>query len=137
MPSDPDSKLHYRSAFQRLDEARFLLDGGMMGAGAVYLAGYAVECILKALILSRVPKKQRKVMFAQLRGSKAHDFEWLRGEYRRLGGDQIPAEIARRFSDLAYWSTELRYSPRQIRIAEATQFLESATRIVDWADGRL
>jgi len=42
-------------AKQRFDDALLLLEMGRTTA-AVYLAGYSVECMLKALILSAVPQ---------------------------------------------------------------------------------
>ena len=44
---------------------------------AVYLAGYSVECMLKALILSAVPQAQEAALLARFRGARAHDYEWL------------------------------------------------------------
>jgi HEPN domain-containing protein len=44
----------FRAAQQWLAEAQFLLQNDYTTA-AVYLAGYAVECMLKALILASEP----------------------------------------------------------------------------------
>ena len=57
-PSAPDARLFFRFALQRHDDAQVLLRYDHT-TGAVYLAGYGVECILKALILSGVPRKER------------------------------------------------------------------------------
>jgi hypothetical protein len=46
-----------RAAIQRFDDAQFLLSGSRTNA-AVYLAGYSVECMMKALILSTSAPQQ-------------------------------------------------------------------------------
>ena len=45
-----------------------------MPTGAVYLAGYSVECILKALIFSVVPLVQIEAVLGSFRGVRAHDY---------------------------------------------------------------
>ena len=59
LPKDPDARLYYRSAFQWLDDAEFVLKTGKRTRAAVYLGGYTVECLLKALVLSAVSRKKR------------------------------------------------------------------------------
>jgi hypothetical protein len=77
--------MYYRAAKQRFLEAELLLKARMK-TGAVYLAGYTVECFLKALILEGVAPALRKKLLADFRGRRAHDIEWLRGLYRRHVG---------------------------------------------------
>jgi len=55
LPRSPEARLFYQAAKQRFEDALFLLAGRR--TAAVYLAGYAVECMLKTLILSRAPDK--------------------------------------------------------------------------------
>jgi HEPN domain-containing protein len=136
IPSDPNARMYYRSAFQRLEESRFLLEGGM-GAGAIYLAGYGVECILKSLILASSPASKREAVFLQLRGAKAHDFDWLQRRYRTLGGARFPDEIVRAFATVRTWTTDLRYRPEQVKLRVASTFVNCAERIVEFADERL
>jgi len=54
VPSSIEARLFYRAS-QRFDEAQVLLEA-VRTTGAVYLAGYGIECILKALILSVFPQ---------------------------------------------------------------------------------
>ncbi len=54
IPSSRDARLFYRCAFQRYEEAGVLLEAGYT-TGAIYLAGYGIECILKSLVLMAVP----------------------------------------------------------------------------------
>ena len=48
IPRSKESRLFYRCARQRFGEAEILLEAGHP-TGAVYLAGYSIECMLKAL----------------------------------------------------------------------------------------
>jgi hypothetical protein len=55
-----------------------LLEAGFF-RHAVYLAGIAAECAVKALILSHVPLRRRtQFIDDNFRGSKAHSFDHLR-----------------------------------------------------------
>ena len=56
---DCNPKAFWRAASQRLEAANLLLESGIF-LDAVYLAGYAVECALKALILERTPAARRR-----------------------------------------------------------------------------
>jgi hypothetical protein len=53
----------------RFEEAEILLKAGKK-IGAVYLAGYTVECFLKALILEGVATDLRKKLLAEFRGQR-------------------------------------------------------------------
>jgi HEPN domain-containing protein len=142
MPRSMDSRLYYRAALQRFEDAEFLLEGNRT-TGAVYLAGYSVECILKALILSGVPEKRNAEMVALIsgksgQGARPHDFEWLKWQYedlpRRRG---VLGEISKEFARVNSWSTAMRYMPGTAPHRDAREFLRAAKRIIDWASGRL
>lgn len=136
VPSSPNARLFYRAAMQRLEDAEFLLASERTTA-AVYLAGYGVECILKSLLVSVVPRSQEDELLAMFRGARAHDFDWLRRQYRQRGGPGEPRLTAEHFIRLASWSTELRYSPRSISLRESRTFLDSAAAVTLWAEGRI
>lgn len=69
LPQANEAKPFYRAAIHRFGEAQFLLEGGRR-TGAVYLAGYGVECMLKALILSVLSPGKRGDMVATFRGQR-------------------------------------------------------------------
>jgi len=73
-------RLFQRIADQRLATAEFLLKHGY-NLDAMYLAGYTVECALKALILRWTPRQGFAVMLERLTraGVKGHDFEYMGG----------------------------------------------------------
>lgn len=56
VPKSKHARLFYRCALHRRDEAKILRKADPRTTGAVYLAGYSVECILKALILAAAPQ---------------------------------------------------------------------------------
>lgn len=136
VPVSVEARRFYRAALQRLDDAR-ILQKAEHTTGAVYLAGYGIECILKALVLNGLPEVRHKEMLRSFRGSKAHDFEWLRSQYYQIGGARFPSGITRSFTFVSDWSTDIRYVPKTIRPTEADAFMKAAEGIVRWANGRL
>src|SRR5690349_6619004 len=96
IPASGDARLYYRAAFQRYEEAEVLADAGYT-TGAIYLAGYGIECILKALVLMAIPAGARPDMLKSFRGSRAHEYEWLRSLYLTNGGARFPREITQHF----------------------------------------
>lgn len=136
IPASPEARLYYRCAFQRYEDAQILLSAART-TGAVYLAGYGIECILKALVLSALAPAARAAMLDSFRGARAHDYEWLRALYLQNGGSRFPRETTRAFTLVNDWSTDLRYLPRTMKPDEAEGFLAAAENIIRWADGRL
>lgn len=136
IPNSSDARLYYRCAFRRYEEAEVLFKADYT-TGAVYLAGYGIECILKALVLTAVSVGDRHDMLKSFRGNKAHDYEWLRSLYLMNGGSRLPRDVAQHFTLVNDWSTDLRYTPYSVRTVEAEAFLAAAVAIIRWADGRL
>lgn len=136
VPRGKEARLFYRYAKQRLGEARVLQEA-FMPTGAVYLAGYSVECILKALIFSVVPLVQIEAVLGSFRGVRVHDYNWLRDQYRLRGGASFPGQVNRDFTLVNIWSTNLRYELAAFREPEAEEFLKSVGRIIEWAEGRI
>lgn len=135
-PRSSEARLFYRCAYQRFEEAEILLKASY-NTGAVYLAGYGIECILKALVLSAVTDSDRPETLKSFRGAKAHEYEWLRSLYLINGGARFPREINQHFTLVNDWSTDLRYTPRTVPPEDAEAFVTSAASIIKWADGRL
>lgn len=136
MPTSKNARLFYRAAKERFSDAELLLRMKHT-TGAVYLAGYSVECMLKSLILSGVPRKQEDEILAMFRGQAAHDFRWLMRLYQQHGGVGIPRQLSSHFRRVRNWSTNMRYSPRTIEQRQAKDFFKSVIEITNWADGRL
>lgn len=136
LPHAREARAFYQAAKQRFEDARFLLENERT-TGAIYLAGYSVECMLKALILSAVAKKQRAEVLQSFRGAKAHDYDWLQLKYLVSGGPQFPKSTVKALSLVSDWAVEIRYKAAKARIDEAKAFLDATEQIMTWADARL
>ena len=97
-PTRPIPRKFYRVAYQRFEEAEVLFEAGYY-IGAVYLAGYAVECMLKTLILEATPEKDHATVEAEFRGQRAHHYEWLRQRYVQTHAPGLPADIGQRIGN--------------------------------------
>lgn len=137
MPKSKEARLFYRASLERFKDAQLIYEKVDRTTAAVYLAGYSVECALKALILSQLPKDDRVDMVKQFRGGKAHDYDWLKAIYRDVGGPPLPSDTTAAFVVVEEWGTELRYNPGMISSEAAEAFLAAAGAILKWADGRL
>jgi HEPN domain-containing protein len=136
IPSSRDARLFYRAAYQRREDAQYLLENDRTTA-AIYLAGYSVECIFKSLIVATVSDGERPGVIASFRGRVAHDFDWLRRAYLERSGASIPLVVARNLTRVNSWTTDLRYNPGTSKRSEAEAFLLAADNVIQWADGRL
>jgi HEPN domain-containing protein len=135
-PNVAEVRRFLTTAKHRFEEAQLLDELGRTTA-AIYLAGYAVECSLKALLLSSVPRAQCGKVLASFRGKQGHDYEWLKVKYIRSSGARFPPDIAKAFSLVDSWTTDLRYSPSEASPRESRRFLKSAEAITLWANERL
>ncbi|MEI8372270.1 MAG: HEPN domain-containing protein [Planctomycetota bacterium] len=136
LPTVPEAQPFYRAALRRIDDAEFLLAGEHWTA-AIYLAGYGIECMLKALIVTATPNVRRSEVLAEFRGNRGHNYDWLRYQYRQCGGGPLPGNIARCFSFVSTWDTNLRYESREALPRDAGDFLKNAAVITQWIQGRL
>jgi HEPN domain-containing protein len=135
LPQALEARPFYQSAKQRFEDAQFLLEAERT-TGAVYLAGYSVECMLKALILSITPAGERGEEVGSFRGAKAHDFDWLKMRYFAKGGPSFPSSVSKNFALVNTWTTDLRYKAGTLKRRDAEAFLGAAQEIITWADGR-
>ena len=112
-------------ANQRLEDAEVLLASRKRRYnGAVYLSGYAIECILKATIcrlknLTLLPEEY-----------KTHDLNDLLG----ASGLLLPEALVLKFSRIRRWSVDLRYQTRAWSTQEAHQFLEQVKEVKEWIE---
>jgi len=136
LPESAEARVFYRCGLRRLEDAEVLLGAGKT-TGAVYLAGYAVECLLKALILDALGTRARRTAAIKgFRGTLAHSYEWLRREYVLAGGGRATRQASENFRRVAGWSPALRYEVKQVRTAEADLFFAAVRELIAWADGR-
>jgi hypothetical protein len=121
-----------RATFQRLEAATFLLDSEAF-LDEVYLAGYMVECALKALILERTPVSRRGEVCRELTsGARAHYFDVLSG-LLMVKGYTIPDEIQECLDSLAdQWRMDLRYVGTFVPRREAERFIDQVRSVCEW-----
>jgi HEPN domain-containing protein len=137
-PSDKHVKLFRRVAAQRMEDAEWLLEANPPRSNAsVYLAGYVVECCLKALLLNAVPGPRRETVVRSFRGVWAHDYDELRRKYGEEGGARFPLLVLQAFNVVGKWTTTMRYSPKSITLSDAREFLRAAAVVFEWTMGRL
>ncbi len=129
-------RLFLTAAEARLDESRHLSKYGYT-MGAVYLAGYVVECVLKALVVGCHPEHEQQGVITGFRGALAHDYDWLLRRYRTAGGATLPREVAEAFGLLEPWGTDLRYNPRTQFAGDEDEFFAAVTVVYEWARRRL
>jgi HEPN domain-containing protein len=122
-----------RAATQRLTTAHFL-STHRYNIDASYLAGYAIECALKALILDSTAPSDREAMLKTITsGKRMHNYEVLGDILKRLGRP-IPLVLAIRFRRW-HWSTDLRYEYGRGNTSETKGFLRTAGLAYDWVKG--
>jgi len=134
-PRSREARRFFRCALQRREEADVLFESGY-NTGAIYLAGYCVECILKALILANTPHAQQAKVLDLFRGAKAHDYNQLKAWNRERGGPPPPSSVNPSFTLVESWSTALRYSTESLKEEDAQEFLDAVDAIMEWASGR-
>ena len=133
---DEDIRKFKRASEQRLKAAELLFEYEFF-LEANYIAGYAVECILKHLILRRTPRNRHDFMLRKLTGAgaKGHDFDYLMSILRTTPEScNVPTEINLTMRRVSSWSTELRYEVGKGKYEEAREFLKAAREIGQWVE---
>jgi HEPN domain-containing protein len=127
----------WRAASQRVASAIRLLES-QSHLDAVYLAGYVVECALKALILKRTPANKRRDLCQELSsGARSHNFDYLSGTLV-LRQCTIPREVRQSLDVLSdEWSTDLRYVGNLISYREAERFIQRVQAVYEWVERSL
>jgi len=137
---DIDARKFARVAKQRLEEARTIRAKFQLYAAAEYLGGYAVECMLKALLLWETPAQERSVSgknaIERLKQEFGHDLWSLMRALARKGARMSP-EVARQFLFVSTWDPQSRYEPGPGNPDRTEQFLSAVAKVADWADRRM
>ena len=132
-PRDPIALKFFRVAKQRLGEADLILDRLGLSAVSVYLAGYAIEYGLKALIVERTAPGKRGEVQRFLKDQIGHDLNGLR-ECLVRRKVHIPARVSGTLLSASTWSPALRYEPGLGDPREASKFLNATKIIVEWVE---
>jgi len=137
MPKNIDARRYLRAALRRLDDAILILHQLDRPAAATYLAGYSVECALKAMMLDRTSKQKQSDMALKLKKHYRHNLITLSEDVRRKG--QPPLSISQKLSLVceSEWSPEQRYDPGPGDRKDAEVFLDAVTLVVQWVERSL
>jgi len=106
-------------------------------AGAMYLAGYAVECIVKAYVTRSLGKTYWDEVVRELnrrgvdvKGGRGHDLPaLLNASGLHLS---MPHTIAADYAACSTWSPEWRYRQGTATHTTGVQFVQAAERVYRW-----
>ena len=141
MPRHDGASEYRKVAQHRLHDAQELLEAPTLSVkvgnpetrhqrGAMYLAGYAVECILKAYIISRnSPSRTLAEVAPDLVTNVGHNLDRL---LLRAGLEGSLGERLRDWQLCRTWTPEWRYEPGIPSRGEAKNFVDAACRIHSW-----
>jgi hypothetical protein len=129
-------------AERRFADACCLRDSGQQerANGAIYMAGFVIECLLKALLLERHPNLGKPVDRAKLSDSDREVHELLYSHELDDMLEFVP-EIERKFSVVGWrkfnglcaeWTIHARYSPANAKLDDARQYLETVEEVKKW-----
>jgi HEPN domain-containing protein len=132
-----------KASIHRLRDAQALFEKGRW-RGAMYLAGYAVECRLKHVLMRTWRCFQLKELEDKLQARdiqqtpfthSLHSLMVLAGGVARIQSDPI---LWRQFSLIVNaWQPAWRYEPNLGSLEEAAAFLEAIRRMVAWIENNL
>ena len=130
---------------QRLADAQALLNASRW-RGAMYMAGYAVECLLKTKLMHIYDCKnlreledllwQRSILPTN-RTVFTHQLEdllRLTPGYNRLRQDRARWHM---FQVVNLWTPQWRYTAKQTTYQEASRFLTFIDNVIHWIDNNL
>ncbi len=130
------------ASHQRLEDAKVLLNASRW-RGAMYIGGYAVECLLKTKLMQIYDCKnlgeledllrQRSILSAH-RTVFTHQLEdllRLAPGYNRLMQNR---DVLSLFNKVNQWTPNWRYTSKQANRREATEFMTSIERFMHWID---
>ena len=131
MASAELSRKFLRAAGQRFIAVEFLMRQELYFE-AVYLAGYVIECSIKAIILVNTLARDRND-FAEryFKGRHGHSFEVLK-KMLLDRGIRLPSPLSQELQRAA-WSTDLRYEVGHFDAREAIAFVSTARQTLQWA----
>jgi hypothetical protein len=137
-------------AERRFDDAICLFESGAAARtnGAMYLGGFVIECLLKALLLERHSNLQSKVDPAKLSSSDKEVFRLLftsheldamlaflpevESKLKALQLSGVPAIWERFRAVCEQWTVYARYSPKLADREDARAFLDTIREVKQW-----
>ncbi len=126
-----------QAAIARLAEAEYLKEAHP--AGAIYLGGYVVECMLKWAICQRkgiiyfddLPDQQ---LADRLTSARGHDLNFLLDASGLRLFLESNKPLHKAFTRVSGWSVALRYKPTAGDIRTAVRFLADVRTLRTWLE---
>lgn len=134
-----------KSSVHRLDDAKALL-GATRWRGALYLAGYSIECLLKAKLmtifgchnlLDLEDELQRRNLLAKNATIFTHELESLLRLTNGLHRLRQNALLWQSFNMVNLWMPAWRYNPDLSSRDDANDYLEAVDKIRHWIDNNV
>jgi hypothetical protein len=137
-------------ADRRFEDARCLLDSGnkQRANGAIYMAGFVVECLLKALLLERHPNLQNPLDPSELSKTDREAFDLIYRSHELDAMLVFLPEVEKKLSKVdtktgrsawrefqnicEEWTIYVRYSPLVAELDQAKRYLETMTEVKKW-----
>lgn len=132
----------WKASIHRLEDARALLKASRW-RGAMYLAGYAVECRLKWKLMSQLRCRNLRELEEELqrRGLSPHPYTHNLDSLLTLArGDQRMRRSGnawRTFVRVNRWSPAWRYAADLGSRGEAEGFVADVEKVIQWVDHNL
>jgi hypothetical protein len=133
----------------RFADAVCLLEGGnnARATGAMYVGGFTIECLLKALLLERHPNLGKPVDPATLSASDREVLELLYSHELEAMVGFLP-EVQTKLESLVNrqgkpvwhdfrtlceeWTVYARYSPKLAKVEQARRFVDTIREVKEW-----
>lgn len=136
-------KRFHGAAWKHQEAAEFLLRAcspaasSTRAAEAIYLGGYAAECILKALLLSRIRPKRHPLLLREYLTDIRHDLEKLKARLEALRKPVLlPQQEVRHLRLIRrMWSSRMRYDSLPRKTEDAQQFTNAVNQLLAYACG--
>ncbi|HEY2410860.1 MAG TPA: hypothetical protein VGI40_01380 [Pirellulaceae bacterium] len=129
-----------KASAERLTDAKSLI-GARRYRGAVYIAGYAVECILKTKLMQRFncrnldeldDKLRKRRQIGEDRSLFTHELILLVTLLDCIDRIQADRRIRKYFSHVSQWTPHWRYTAEPINAEKATDFIQAVAGLVQW-----
>jgi HEPN domain-containing protein len=134
-----------KASRHRLDDARALFNG-VRWRGSMYLAGYAIECLLKAKLMRMFGCHTLSDLEDELRRRNvlpanatvfSHQLEPLMGLAQSLQRLKHDRELWAVFNMVNRWVPAWRYSPDLSNKDDAGDFLEAVEQLLKWIENNV
>ena len=129
-----------RASQHRLDDAQTLLDGGRW-RGSMYMAGYALECLLKAKLMNQYDchhlqdleeELRRRGLMAEQATVFTHHLERLMTWTQAIHRLRRNPVHWRTFNLVNRWLPAWRYDTNRVSGEDAKTFLDAVDTILHW-----